>query len=270
MTTRLRIIDDSAHEPRFNMAADYYLLKNCSKSDCVNVRIYSWTVPSITLGYMQNAQEVLDMEAIKRDGVHYIRRPTGGRAVLHDDDITYSCIFPHAVTSMGTSIAQTYAIITRCLIDGLKRCSIPCDTHDSYDEFRELKREIKLPCFLSPNRDEVMVGGRKLVGSAQKRTIDGVLQHGSIPLSCAYRRLPEYLQIDDKSRRVQKRALEAKSISINEVNPEISPQKLIGEIIEAFIANLPFEQIVRGGWSHEEFREINAVAQSPDFVQSFL
>ncbi len=261
MIAKLRIIRDSNRSASFNMAADNLLVDKCSDDDnLITLRIYTWEKPSITIGCMQKAEEILDLAAVKRDGVEWVRRPTGGRAVLHQNDLTYSCTFSKKNEAMGKTIAQTYRIITACIIKGFKRCAILCDAHDSYDEFRELKREIKLPCFLSPNRDEVMVGNRKLVGSAQKRTMYGVLQHGSTPIDSSYRRLPEYLLLDEHNRKLQKRLLERKSTCVDEVKPTITAEVLADCLVAGFCEGID-AQIIHTGWSTQELRNIALVAQ---------
>ncbi|KMQ51248.1 Lipoate-protein ligase A [Chitinispirillum alkaliphilum] len=257
MAIKLRIIRDFERSAAFNMAADNYLLNNCKDDETVFLRFYNWEKPSITVGCMQEPKDVLNFTMIEKDGVEWIRRPTGGRAVLHQEDLTYSCIFNKNLTQMGKSISQTYGIITNCLIEGLKTCSIPCDAHDSYDEYKELKREIKLPCFLSPNRDEVMVNGRKLVGSAQKRNLSAVLQHGSVPLGSAYRNLPNYLLLDKKTRDVQIKLLERKSICVNEINPTLSLPDITEALCRGFTTRLAYDEVVESEWSGLELERIS-------------
>jgi Lipoate-protein ligase A len=251
----IRFITDSARSAVFNMAADQFLLEKCTCSDTVFVRFYFWEKPSITLGYMQKADEILDFNRITSDNVSWIKRPTGGRAVLHDEDLTYSCIFPTNLHIMGATVQQSYAIITGCLISGLKLLGIPCQAHDSYKEYLNVKREVKLPCFLAPNRDEIMVDGKKLVGSAQRRTVKGVLQHGSIPLSNNYRKLPLYLKVSDKERERHQELLLAKSISIHEINPDITADNLTDALRRGFLRNLNLD-CEYTNWTAPELREI--------------
>lgn len=246
------------------MAADLYLLDQCKDIDTVFIRFYSWKKPSITIGYMQKAAEVLDLKRIRDNGAQWIRRPTGGRAVLHEEDITYSCVFSKHIERMGTSIAHTYRIITECLMEGLKRASISCDAHDSYDDLREVKRNVKLPCFLAPNRDEIMVNKRKLVGSAQKRVWGAVLQHGSIPLTNAYTSLPGYLNFPEEEKRGQTRLLKLKGTCIREWTPDASFGSVAGKLMEGFSSKLPFPSEV-SSWSPEETNCIAQLARSDDF-----
>ena len=162
MSLLLRYIDDGPCSAGFNMAADRYLLRKYADSDTVVVRTYTWEVPSVTIGMLQDPDSVLDRERIEHDGVRWVRRPTGGRPVLHYGDCTYSCVFSQKHSSLGHSVKETYAIISGCLQNALKIMGIDTQTHDSDLLFNQLKREQKLPCFLAPNRDEIMVSGKKL------------------------------------------------------------------------------------------------------------
>jgi|WetSurMetagenome_2_1015567.scaffolds.fasta_scaffold96150_2 lipoyl(octanoyl) transferase len=264
MIAFLRIIDDSAHSPAFNMAADLYCLEICKNESIVYLRLYAWEPPSITIGYMQKAPELLNFEQLNKDRKSWIRRPTGGRAVLHEEDITYSCIFPNSMPSMGKSVIETYAIISKCLTAGLEKARIRCNSHDSFDDLRDTMREVKLPCFLAPNRKEIMVNGRKLVGSAQKRIDLGVLQHGSIPFTDAYRRLPDYLQLSNEQRDIQKGLLASKSICLKEIDPGIKLVDVRRALIKGFVESLPVEAIEKP-WTDEEIKKIEALANSEEF-----
>ncbi|HEX2957289.1 MAG TPA: hypothetical protein VHO70_10685 [Chitinispirillaceae bacterium] len=222
----------------FNMAADMYLLHQCVDSETLFLRTYTWNRPSITIGKIQDPQAVLDMSNIQRDGAEWIRRPTGGRPVLHYQDCTYSCVFSHKLRSLGGSVKETYAIFSNCLKCALKKIGIDSSIHDSDNLFNELKRQQKLPCFLAPNRDEIMVDGKKFIGSAQRRTREGVLQHGSIPISDAYLRLPLYLNIDESEWDRQIDLLRNKTIHLSAINPAITCMQVAFAITEGFSESL--------------------------------
>jgi lipoyl(octanoyl) transferase len=265
MELSVRIIVDTPHDPAFNMAADLYLLDQCTKDDStVYVRFYSWEPPSITIGYTQKPAKTLNLDTMAVDGVSWIRRSTGGRAVLHAEDITYSCIFPLSIAEMGTSITASYQIITRCLVRGFSEIGIECSLHDSFDELREVRREVKLPCFVTPNREEIMAGAKKLVGSAQKRTNDAVLQHGSIPLTDAHYRLPNYLNISEKEKITYRKLLRMKSTYISELRPEIPAETMVVGLAFGFERELPFTSF-RQMWTREEREKITDLSQSDEF-----
>jgi lipoate-protein ligase A len=203
------------------------------------------------------------------DSVNWIRRSTGGRAVLHWGDLTYSCIFPKAFSFMGTTVKESYAIITRCLIDGLNLAGIECTTHDSYDQLLAVKRDVKLPCFLAPNRDEIMVKNRKLVGSAQKRVAESILQHGSIPITSDYSRLPDYLLIDQSERDTQKNLLLAKSIYLHELNPQITAEMLLIYLRKGFSNVLKLNSTITD-WTEQELYDIRKIALSDEFLKTWV
>lgn len=256
MNITLRIIQDRPCSAAFNMAADLYLLSVCFSRPCIYVRFYRWEPPAITLGYMQRAEEILDFEIMEKDGIQWIHRPTGGRAVLHFNDLTYSCVFPKQVSKMGTDIAETYHLISGCLIRGLELSGISCATHNSLLDTRGIRGETKLPCFLAPNRNEIMVDSRKLIGSAQKRTADTVLQHGSIPLSDDFRKLPNYQKINERERSAYTRLLKDKCTCIDECLENYKDEHLIQNLIQGFGDTLDFE-IELQNWTEKELQIIN-------------
>ncbi len=266
---KLQIIFDFNQTAAFNMAADQYLLSKVHTSDTIYLRFYTWKHPSITLGYMQQPSVTLRLDLCKADMVDWIRRPTGGRAVLHKCDLTYSCIFPKTISFLGDTVKESYAAITSCLKAGFNNLGIHCSTHDSYDELLAVKREVKLPCFLAPNRDEIMVDGRKLVGSAQKRTTLGVLQHGSIPISSGFADLPHYLTISADEQRKQRELLLSKSIWIHAINDSLSHIQLAESLADGFINNWKL-LLCKDTWSTEELDSIHKLAESEKFISQWM
>jgi lipoate-protein ligase A len=250
------------------MAADLYLLDTCAHTNEITLRLYEWDPSAISLGYMQNPGELLDTQACKRDGIAWIRRITGGRAVLHKEDITYSCVFPVSLTWMGTTVAQTYALLSRCLAAGLRRCGIRCSAHDALLDAQQARREVKLPCFLASNRDEIMVEGKKLIGSAQKRTSTGVLQHGSIPMTRAFQELPFYTRIDTRQQHVQKRLLGQKCTCLCDIHPSITKQACIDALAQGFTEGLGVTARYRD-WTAEEYAAIQTRAHSAAFASQW-
>jgi lipoate-protein ligase A len=138
---------------------------------------------------------------------------------------------------------------------GLTLAGIPCGSHASTAEYAGTKREIKLPCFLSPNRSEIMVQGKKIAGSAQKRTTSAVLQHGSIPLDGSFRRLPEFLAIPPDEQTRLRGLLDKKCICVNEINPAVDYDKLSLCLIKGFTETLKFSAFEKP-WEDKELEEI--------------
>jgi lipoate-protein ligase A len=264
MIASARLIDDPPRSAAFNMAADLHLLALCENRPAVVVRIYTWERPSITLGMAEKPGETFDRAALAREKVEWIRRPTGGRSVLHDNDITYSCTCSSGIGGMGATLMETYKVISDCLIAGLTSAGVACTASDSPPDSHLSRSRAKLPCFLSRNRHEIMVSGRKLVGSAQKRTAGAVLQHGSIPLTPAFMRLPDFLQLDNGQRETQKRLLARKCVCMQELVPDLDERTLRDCLSTGFRDTLPFP-MTQSPWTEAEIAVITAVAQSEEF-----
>jgi lipoyl(octanoyl) transferase len=268
MSPVLRLIDDTQHGAAFNMAADLHLISQCEKTPAVFVRLYSWEKPSITLGLTEKPGATLDFDAIKANGVEWIRRPTGGRSVLHDHDVTYSCVFSTGIKEMGATLMETYGVISGCLMNGLRKSGIACEAHDSPLDSSLSRMSLRLPCFLSPNRHEIMVCGRKLLGSAQKRTAKAVLQHGSIPLTPAFRSLPDYLALPASEREAQKHLLGNKTACVSELLPTFDSQAIRQFLIEGFKDTLQLS-FAASRWSAREMKEITGMSKNPEFLSKW-
>lgn len=141
------------------------------------LRFYAWNPPCLSLGYAQAVDDA-DRAALAREGWDLVRRPTGGKAILHMDEITYSIAAPtdHAVFANG--VLPSYKRISLALISGLEKMGMLPELHDA-----EPPAAGSNPvCFQNPSAFEITVEGKKLVGSAQLRRARGILQHGSLPL----------------------------------------------------------------------------------------
>lgn len=159
------------------------------------VRVYGWQPPAISLGWHQDIEEV-DLEKCSREGIDVVRRPTGGRAILHSDEVTYSV----AMIASQKSVLSVYQQISEALVQGLRKLGADVALEKSQPHFPSLySSPSAVACFASVARYEIHIGGRKLVGSAQRRFSrpDGqevVLQHGSILLGEDHRRMVDFLK----------------------------------------------------------------------------
>jgi lipoate-protein ligase A len=157
-----------------NMALDEALMERARTSGEWVLRVYSWLTPTISLGRNQSARGRYDLDRIHALGVKIVRRPTGGRAILHDREITYSVTAP---ADGAGDLGASYRRINALLVAGLKsigvRARVAAPTTRSVDPGMT-------PCFNEPATGELTVGGRKLAGSAQWRSEGALLQHGSI------------------------------------------------------------------------------------------
>jgi len=157
------------------MAVDEVLLARARVRGEAVFRVYSWARPTLSLGRNQRARDVYDPALARELGVDVVRRPTGGRAVLHWREVTYSVAAPVA----GVGLRESYARINRLLLDGLRRLGVRATVaHPA----ARTPRPDAAPCFENPTEGELVVDSRKLVGSAQYREAGALLQHGSILL----------------------------------------------------------------------------------------
>ena len=157
-----------------NMALDEALMARAARTGEAVLRVYGWSRPTLSLGRNQTARGRYDLARARDGGVDFVRRPTGGRAVLHHREVTYSVTAPAALLG---SLRESYASINRLLIQGLRLLGV--DAFEA-DPAGTAPRPGVAPCFMVPVKGEIVAGGQKLVGSAQFRENGTLLQHGSV------------------------------------------------------------------------------------------
>jgi lipoyl(octanoyl) transferase len=157
-----------------NMALDEALLERAHHSRQAVFRVYTWNEPTLSFGRNQTARGTYDRNRARERGVSVVRRLTGGRALLHHREVTYSVTAPLAI---GASLRESYARINRLLVDGLRRLGVAVEPQVPSERSAG---PTAAPCFERPAAGELVVEGRKLVGSAQWRDEGAMLQHGSI------------------------------------------------------------------------------------------
>jgi len=157
----------------YNMALDEALMRRAADTGEAVLRVYGWSSRTLSLGRNQRARGCYDEDAARRLGVSFVRRPTGGRALLHHREVTYSATLPARDAS---DAAQAYDFINEVLLAGLAELGVPAGRAPAGNAIPPGLR----PCFDLPAEREIVVGERKLVGSAQWRRGGALLQHGSI------------------------------------------------------------------------------------------
>lgn len=162
-----------------NMAVDGHLLASLGEAPRTVVRFYQWERPTASLGAGQTAARVVDPEFCRTHGIDIVRRITGGKLVLHHQEVTYSVTSNDAAAFTDT-LGGSYKRISQALVRGLEGMGLKAALADKAPPFYA---KGTMPCFSLPAQDEIEVGGLKIVGSAQKRLAGRFLQHGSIPLA---------------------------------------------------------------------------------------
>jgi lipoate-protein ligase A len=168
------------------MARDSALQARAARTGETVFSIYSWTRPTLSFGRHQPAAGLYDIEKIRSAHVDVVRRPTGGRAILHDREVTYSVTAP---AGDAEPLRETYARINRILLDGFARLGV--DVELASPSERAPAPSMR-PCFEAPGEGELVAHGSKLVGSAQWRDEGALLQHGSILVEDDQSSLPSF------------------------------------------------------------------------------
>jgi lipoate-protein ligase A len=168
------IVDEEASSGSRNMALDHALAECLEPGEGV-VRLYRWDPPTISFGRNEPSRDRYDRARAEREGFGFVRRPTGGRAVLHDAEVTYAVVAP--LRALG-GLREAYEGINRGLVAGLREVGVRAQVEAG----GVVLAPDAGPCFQVPAPGEVTVGGRKLVGSAQVRLGGALLQHGSVIL----------------------------------------------------------------------------------------
>jgi lipoate-protein ligase A len=177
---RLRFLVDEPGEGAFNMAVDETLLLSASgTSDGATVRLYGFRLPTVSLGYRQAPVGAIDLARCRELGVDWVRRPTGGRALLHQHELTYSISSPFEGPFRGLGVRAVYDAVSAALRHALSGLGIPLDPVQTAGE-RDREPALSVPCLALLARHEITSGGRKVVASAQRRGRRAFLQHGSI------------------------------------------------------------------------------------------
>ncbi len=177
----LRLVASGPCSASYNMALDEALSESARKGGsgpCL--RIYGWREPSVSLGRMQRAGDI-DLSYCKQAGIPVVRRPTGGRAILHGAELTYSFSASNSLKGLGSGVLDCYAALSHAFMCAFRRLGLSAMSGSRLKK-AEGPRSANPLCFSSASYGEISVAGRKIIGSAQRRWPDGLLQQGSIPL----------------------------------------------------------------------------------------
>jgi lipoate-protein ligase A len=184
------IVDTRPHTGAVNMAIDETIMEAVSAGAVPpTLRFYQWEPPCISLGKRQPLSGI-DLERCRKDGVEVVRRPTGGLAILHTDELTYSLATYPDDSRGGGAILDSYRKLSQGLMRGLELLALTAQMQPAGPG---ANHNASAACFEAPSAYEITVGGRKLIGSAQTRPHGKLLQHGSVPLTGDIGRLARYL-----------------------------------------------------------------------------
>lgn len=197
------------------MAVDEAIADHAGRGEAPpTVRFYRWQPPCVSLGRHQPVSDI-DLRRCRAMGYEVVRRPTGGRAILHVDELTYAVAGPQSNPVLTGAVLDSYLRLSQGLLMGLARLGLVVAKTPAG---QRAGPEASALCFEVPSAYEIVAGGRKLVGSAQSRRQGWVLQHGTLPLTGDVTRLVEVLALTDEASRAALRAgLAARAVTVAEV-----------------------------------------------------
>lgn len=215
---KLRLIDTGYNTPSMNMAIDEALLT----SKLPVLRLYGWKPAGLSIGYFQSTKD-LNFKNLKKHKIDLVRRLTGGDAVLHDKELTYSFIIDEDL--MPKEVIESYKIISKGILTALDIIGLKAKMN------QETKKNKKSAiCFINPSYYELVINNKKIVGSAQKRINGKLLQHGSVLLDIDIKKLTSLFNINT--------LINDKITSINkELNKKINYNDLAKAMEKGFKGN---------------------------------
>ncbi len=268
MSDRWRLLISPPTEGAANMATDEALAESAGAGEGPpTLRFYQWAPPCLSLGRHQPLTEI-DQDACRRLGFDIVRRPTGGRSILHTDELTYSVAGPVSEPRLAGAILESYLRLAQALELGLARLGLPAQKAPG-----DLRAgpDVSAACFEVPSAYEITFGGRKLIGSAQSRRQGWVLQHGSLPLTGDIARVVEALAIPTQVERDALRsALRRRATTVAaELGRPIAVETAIAVLASAFADSLDVT-LVPGGLSAREEQRVELLLRErychPDWL----
>jgi len=206
------ILDPIPARGAWNMATDEAILDACGRGESLpTLRLYAWEPACLSIGYAQPFQDV-DILRLQMRGWELVRRPTGGKAVLHTDELTYSIIVRADEPRIIGTVLESYNHLAQALMEALRLLSLRVELKEHTSTGEGNTNPV---CFEVPSTYEITVGGKKLIGSAQSRRKEGVLQHGSLPLCGDLTRILQVLTFpDENARRLAAERLLARATTV--------------------------------------------------------
>jgi lipoyl(octanoyl) transferase len=232
--TAWRLVPFHRYPPRENMAIDEAIFREVQRSGGPpTIRLYGWLTPAVSIGYFQHADGEIDLPACRKGGVTVVRRPTGGKAVYHDDDLTYAVIARENTSLFPPTILETYQVISRCLVQGLHNLGLEAILSAAGRASGE--GALAASCFFVSSLHELLVQGRKICGSAQMRSQGVFLQQGSLLMSFDPEKTCRVTLSHGEPRARRRQALQEKVTSLYEHLPRsVTKEDVCNSLLRAF------------------------------------
>lgn len=229
-----RLIIHPPYPGAWNMAVDEAISESTArKSAPPTLRLYDWYPFALSLGQAQPFADA-DIPALVERGWDIVRRPTGGRAILHADELTYSICAPEDDAHVSGDVLESYRRLSTGLLHALDLAGVKADSKPKNE--RDKKATGYPVCFQYPSDYEITYQGRKLIGSAQARRNGGILQHGALPLNGDITRIVQVLIFNNEEQRQSAKIdLRARAITVSEIlQRRISWQETADAMVQGF------------------------------------
>jgi len=245
-TTPYRFISTGPLDAALNMALDEAILTHYLQEQVPpTLRVFRWTQTTITLGRFQNVEREIEQERCQQQGVVLVRRPTGGRAVYHRDEFTYSLVIGKR-ENVPSGVVAAYAYLAQGLQAALQHLGIASELSEEH-----VSKNPSAACFASSTQADLTASGYKIIGSAQVWKDDGLLQQGSLPLDDHAAEFFSFLRFPNETARAEALALyQTKTTPLHAFIPDVTR----GQVAEAFATGF-------GAALHTEFVQA-ALSQS--------
>ena len=215
------------------MAIDEAIFQETIKNKkAPTIRFYHSQPAAVSIGYFQDARKEVNIEKCYSTGIDVARRITGGKAVFHFNEITYSVAAPDQEKSFPPDILGTYRVISKCIAQGLAYLGIKADLVESGRVLPAQRSETY--CFSVPSKNELLVKGRKICGSAQVRRRGGFLQHGSLLIAFDPEKTADFLLPSRTSRQLEQLRKTVTSVN-DEVASPVDAQEICSQLKKGFI-----------------------------------
>jgi lipoate-protein ligase A len=246
-----RLIRSPFLDGHFNMAVDEALLLSTLRNQTPPVlRLYGWEPPCLSLGFSQSVADI-NKTALLKNGWNYVRRPTGGKAILHIDEITYSVCAPVDSPSVKGNLLESYRQLSKGLLAALEILEVRATADKEYETMQTGHNHPV--CFEVPSNYEITVAGKKLIGSAQSRKYGGVLQHGALPLSGDIARINDVLSYpNEETRKEARQRIYLHATTLQEVIGRIIPWNEAAEACVSGFENALGIRLIDSSITNEE------------------
>ena len=249
------MVEEMPRSGAVNMALDQAIAEACAAGESLpTLRFYRWDPPAVSLGRHQPVQDVAG-DALAARGYELVRRPTGGRAILHIDELTYSVAAPADEPRVAGGVMDAYLRLSTALLAGLRTLGLA--GVDKAPGTVRTEPDVSAACFEVPSAYEITVGMRKLMGSAQSRRAGYVLQHGSLPLTGDIARLVDVLALPPDEAAVLRVELAARActlaqaLDVPDTDPALDFARVAHVLADAFAGQLNLEFTPAQATPHE-------------------